>query len=133
MPMYRYNIEELRRAVLNGPEVHPGASIVRAETHQFLLQFADRTRVAANLKVNFYVLYMWVLRCNLDFQDRKSACYDIILFICPYIHAPLMRTNYVVTYRSAMWSSVICVTGTSYYSTASRLCTRCPSWRTRSR
>ena len=49
--VYRYNIEELRRAVLNGPEMHPGASIVRAETHQFLLQFADRTRVAANLKV----------------------------------------------------------------------------------
>ena len=73
--IYRYNIEELRRAVLNGPEVHPGASIVRAETHQFLLQFADRARVAANLKVNFYVLYMWVLRCKLDFQDRKSACF----------------------------------------------------------
>ena len=58
--MYRYNIEELRRAVLNGPEVHPGASIVRAETHQFLLQFADRARVAANLKVRLRMCVLFV-------------------------------------------------------------------------
>jgi DNA-directed RNA polymerase III subunit RPC1 len=47
----RYNIEELKRNVLNGPDVHPGAVIVRSETHHFLLQFADRAKVASNLRV----------------------------------------------------------------------------------
>lgn len=47
----RYNVEELRRAVMNGPDVHPGAVIVRSDTFSCLLQFADRGRVASTLKV----------------------------------------------------------------------------------
>ena len=49
----RYNIEELRRAVINGPHIHPGAVIVRSAFQSSLLQFADRVKVAANLKVEF--------------------------------------------------------------------------------
>lgn len=46
----KHNIEQLRTYIMNGPEVHPGAIIVRSDTHHFLLQFADRKRVADFLK-----------------------------------------------------------------------------------
>jgi DNA-directed RNA polymerase III subunit RPC1 len=48
----RYNIEKLRKCVLNGPEKHPGANMVRTESFPIALQFAARDRVAANLRVS---------------------------------------------------------------------------------
>ena len=40
----RYNIDLMRKLVLNGPEKHPGANIVRSGQHVSALQYADRER-----------------------------------------------------------------------------------------
>jgi DNA-directed RNA polymerase III subunit RPC1 len=49
----RYNIEKLRTCVINGPEVHPGANLIRAENgnRTFALQFANRDRSASLLRI----------------------------------------------------------------------------------
>lgn len=47
----RYNIEKLRKCVLNGSEIHPGANIIRTGNFVISLQFASRERAAENLKV----------------------------------------------------------------------------------
>ena len=63
----RYNIEELKRMILNGPDVHPGAQIVRSGVYQYLLQFADRQKVANNLKMG-------------DVVERHMKNDDVVLF-----------------------------------------------------
>jgi DNA-directed RNA polymerase III subunit RPC1 len=56
----RYNIEKLRKCVLNGPDVHPGANMVRiaGTNHTLALAFADKDRASTNLKVILLLLSM---------------------------------------------------------------------------
>lgn len=65
----RYNIEELRRCVINGPDVHPGANIIRHGHGNFAvtLQFADRKKAAQNLRIG-------------DIVERHMHDGDIVLF-----------------------------------------------------
>jgi DNA-directed RNA polymerase III subunit RPC1 len=63
----RYNIERLRKMVLNGPDIHPGANIVRSGFHISALQYADRERAALNLKIG-------------DIVERHMDDDDVVLF-----------------------------------------------------
>ncbi len=49
----RYNIEKLRKLVLNGPSVHPGANLIRMGDGSFVksLAFGDRAKAASGLRV----------------------------------------------------------------------------------
>lgn len=64
----RYNIEKLRKCVLNGPEKHPGANLIRKnDTFALTLQFADRERSAQSLAIG-------------DIVERHMDDGDIVLF-----------------------------------------------------
>jgi DNA-directed RNA polymerase III subunit RPC1 len=64
----RYNIDKLKKCVINGPEVHPGANMIR-QANGFVksLAFGDRQRVAASLKIG-------------DIVERHMEDDDIVLF-----------------------------------------------------
>lgn len=66
----RYNIEKLRERVRNGPDVHPGANLIRqAGENSFVksLAFADRERAAETLRVG-------------DTVERHMEDGDVVLF-----------------------------------------------------
>jgi len=64
----RYNIEKLRKCVLNGPNVHPGANMVRTEKGFVKsLMYGDRERAAASLSIG-------------DVVERHMENDDIVLF-----------------------------------------------------
>lgn len=49
--VHAHNIEKLRRAIINGPDVHPGANIVEyASGAKIFLRYGDRSLVAAKLR-----------------------------------------------------------------------------------
>lgn len=65
----RYNIEKLRRCVLNGPETHPGANLIRSENglRTFALMYANREKSASMLRIG-------------DIVERHMEDGDIVLF-----------------------------------------------------
>ncbi len=65
-----YNIEELRKLVINGPDIHPGANYVIKATkggYRMYLKYADRYKVAEMLEVG-------------DIVERHLMDGDIVLF-----------------------------------------------------
>jgi DNA-directed RNA polymerase III subunit RPC1 len=96
----RYNIDRMRQLVLNGADIHPGANIVRSGNMVLSLQFADRTRVANNLKV--------VIQTTSFFTTGFNLC---------LIRSAILWRG---TCRTTMW----------FCSIASLRFTRCPSWHT---
>jgi DNA-directed RNA polymerase III subunit RPC1 len=65
----RYNIEKLRQRVRNGPDVHPGANLIRMKDGSFVksLSFGDRELVAKNLRYG-------------DVVERHMEDDDVVLF-----------------------------------------------------
>jgi DNA-directed RNA polymerase III subunit RPC1 len=66
----RYNIEKLRQRVLNGPDVHPGANLIRpGGENSFVksLAYADRERAAQTLRIG-------------DIVERHMEDGDVVLF-----------------------------------------------------
>lgn len=66
----RYNIEKLREIVRNGPDVHPGANLIRqAGDNSFVksLAFGDRERAAETLRIG-------------DTVERHMQDGDVVLF-----------------------------------------------------
>lgn len=63
----RYNIEKLRKLIINGPDVHPGANLIRSGNMVISLQFADREKSAKNLKIG-------------DIVERHMNDDDVVLF-----------------------------------------------------
>ena len=66
----RYNIKKLKERVRNGPEVHPGANLIRMSGDgSFVksLAFGDRERAAKNLKIG-------------DIVERHMEDDDVVLF-----------------------------------------------------
>jgi DNA-directed RNA polymerase III subunit RPC1 len=62
------NLNRLRRAVINGEDVHPGASqIEHANGVRISLRYGDRTRTALELKVG-------------DIVERHLCDGDVVLF-----------------------------------------------------
>ncbi len=49
--VHAHNISKLRKAIMNGPDVHPGANIVEyANGAKVFLRYGDRALVAAKLR-----------------------------------------------------------------------------------
>ena len=65
----RINMEKLRQRVRNGPDVHPGANLIRMKDGSFVksLAFGDREAVAKNLRIG-------------DVVERHMEDGDIVLF-----------------------------------------------------
>jgi len=65
----RFNIEKLRELVRNGPDVHPGANLIRMRDGSFVksLAFGDRSVAARNLRFG-------------DIVERRMEDDDIVLF-----------------------------------------------------
>lgn len=66
----RYNIDKLKARVLNGPDVHPGANLIRpAGENSFVksLAFGDRERAAKDLRIG-------------DTVERHMEDGDVVLF-----------------------------------------------------
>ena len=66
----RYNIDKLKARVLNGPDVHPGANLIRpAGENSFVksLAFGDRKRAAKGLRIG-------------DIVERHMEDDDVVLF-----------------------------------------------------
>jgi DNA-directed RNA polymerase III subunit RPC1 len=65
----RYNIDKLRQRVRNGPDVHPGANLVRMKEGAFVksLVFGDRNVAAKNLRIG-------------DVVERHMQDDDVVLF-----------------------------------------------------
>jgi DNA-directed RNA polymerase III subunit RPC1 len=82
----RYNISKLRKAVLNGPDIHPGANIIRTDTFALTLQFANRETAANNLKEG-------------DIVERHMHDGDIVLFNRqPSLHKMSIMSHRVKVY-----------------------------------
>lgn len=63
----QHNIEGLRRAVLNGTDVHPGANFVSRGDNKKFLKFGDRKAIAESLAIG-------------DIVERHIIDGDIVLF-----------------------------------------------------
>lgn len=65
----RYNIQKLRQCVKNGPNVHPGANLIRVRDGSFVksLAFGDRELEAKNLRFG-------------DVVERHMEDDDVVLF-----------------------------------------------------
>jgi DNA-directed RNA polymerase III subunit RPC1 len=65
----RFNLRELRQAVINGPDVHPGANFVQSEAGGLkrYLRFGDRARIAKDLRFG-------------DVVERHLKDGDVVLF-----------------------------------------------------
>ncbi|TYZ65031.1 hypothetical protein PybrP1_003004 [[Pythium] brassicae (nom. inval.)] len=65
----RYNLAKLRQCVVNGPNVHPGANVIRLEGQKFTknLLYGDRASLADELKVG-------------DVVERHMEDGDVVLF-----------------------------------------------------
>lgn len=66
--VHRHNIEKLKRLIVNGPEVHPGANFVQqGNGMKKFLKFAPRQTIANELKIG-------------DIVERHLCDDDIVLF-----------------------------------------------------
>ena len=65
----RYNLDKLRQCIINGPEVHPGANVIRVERTGLIknLLYGDRSRLADDLAIG-------------DIVERHMEDGDIVLF-----------------------------------------------------
>jgi DNA-directed RNA polymerase III subunit RPC1 len=68
-PVSRINIEKMRQCVRNGPDVHPGANLIRMRDVAFVksLAFGNREQAARNLKIG-------------DIVERHMQDGDVVLF-----------------------------------------------------
>jgi DNA-directed RNA polymerase III subunit RPC1 len=62
-----YNIEKLKAAVRNGPDIHPGANFVSRDANKKFLRFGNRAAIADGLAVG-------------DIVERHVNDGDIVLF-----------------------------------------------------
>ena len=63
----RYNLQRLQALVVNGPDVHPGANMIRTSQRTHTLMYGDRTKSAAALQIG-------------DVVERHMVDDDIVLF-----------------------------------------------------
>ncbi|KAL7553153.1 hypothetical protein ACHAWF_018055 [Thalassiosira exigua] len=96
----RYNIEKLRERVRNGPDVHPGANLIRpAGENSFVksLVFGDRERAAQTLRVG-------------DIVERHMEDGDVVLFNRqPSLHKLSIMSHHVKVLQWRTFRFNICV------------------------
>ena len=97
----RYNIEKLRERVLNGPDVHPGANLIRqAGENSFVksLAFGDKERAALSLRIG-------------DIVERHMEDGDIVLFNRqPSLHKQSIMSHHakVMPWRTFRFNICVC-------------------------
>ncbi|KAL7999807.1 putative DNA-directed RNA polymerase, subunit beta-prime [Plasmopara halstedii] len=96
----RYNLQKLRRCVLNGPKVHPGANVIRIEGQNFTknLLYGDRTSLAEELKIG-------------DIVERHMEDGDIVLFNRqPSLHKMSIMSHRVkvMPWRTFRFNECVC-------------------------
>eukprot|EP00644_Phytophthora_capsici_P003800 jgi/Phyca11/108224/e_gw1.15.640.1 len=96
----RYNIEKLRKCVVNGPNVHPGANIIRIEGQKFTknLMYGDRASLADELKIG-------------DIVERHMEDGDIVLFNRqPSLHKMSIMSHRVkvMPWRTFRFNECVC-------------------------
>uniref|UniRef100_H3G8F7 DNA-directed RNA polymerase subunit n=1 Tax=Phytophthora ramorum TaxID=164328 RepID=H3G8F7_PHYRM len=96
----RYNIEKLRKCVVNGPNVHPGANIIRIEGQKFTknLLYGDRASLADELKIG-------------DVVERHMEDGDIVLFNRqPSLHKMSIMSHRVkvMPWRTFRFNECVC-------------------------
>jgi DNA-directed RNA polymerase III subunit RPC1 len=97
----RYNIEKLRQRVRNGPDVHPGANLIRqAGENSFVksLAFGDKERAAQSLRIG-------------DIVERHMEDGDIVLFNRqPSLHKQSIMSHHakVMPWRTFRFNICVC-------------------------
>ena len=97
----RYNIDKLKARVLNGPDVHPGANLIRpAGENSFVksLAFADRKRAAKGLRIG-------------DIVERHMEDGDVVLFNRqPSLHKLSIMSHQVkvLQWRTFRFNTCVC-------------------------
>lgn len=96
----RYNIEKLRQCVRNGPDVHPGANLIRLRDNSFVksLAFGDREIAAKNLRIG-------------DVVERHMEDGDIVLFNRqPSLHKVSIMAHHVkvLEWRTFRFNTCVC-------------------------
>jgi len=98
--VYPANIELMRKLVMNGPEIHPGANFVEVKGSKLkkYLRFGNRPAIARDLKVSIYnkILFYFLPNCfnsnifikpicipNEMIHHQLSFCFNVLLvFSC---------------------------------------------------
>lgn len=97
----QYNIEKLRERVRNGPDVHPGANLIRQPgENSFVksLAFGDKTRAALSLRIG-------------DIVERHMEDGDIVLFNGqPSLHKQSIMSHHakVMPWRTFRFNICVC-------------------------
>jgi DNA-directed RNA polymerase III subunit RPC1 len=96
----RYNLEKLRRCVVNGPSVWPGANVIRIEGQKFTknLLYGDRASLADELKIG-------------DIVERHMEDGDIVLFNRqPSLHKMSIMSHRakVMPWRTFRFNECVC-------------------------
>ncbi len=97
----RYNIDRLRRMVINGPDVHPGANFVTHADNPFAkksLKWGDRTEIAKKIRIG-------------DIVERHLIDGDYVLFNRqPSLHrlSIMCHQAKVLPYRTLRFNPIDC-------------------------
>ncbi len=118
------NIQFLRKLILNGPDVHPGANFLlqRGMDQKKFLKFGNRQKIAHDLKVvhniRFFVVRMRVFMCFFfivlqygDVVERHLIDNDIVLFNRqPSLHKLSIMAFYakVMPHRTFRFNECVC-------------------------
>ena len=95
-----FNIERLRKNVINGPDIHPGATYLTLQSSGFkrFLKFGNRTKLAADLMIG-------------DTIDRHLQDNDIVLFNRqPSLHKLSIMSHFVKVrpWRTFRFNECVC-------------------------
>ena len=97
----KFNIEILRQAVINGPDMHPGANYIKSEDSGGLkryLRFGDRQKIARDMRIG-------------DVVERHLRDGDVVLFNRqPSLHKLSIMAHYAVIrpWRTFRFNECVC-------------------------
>jgi DNA-directed RNA polymerase III subunit RPC1 len=99
-PVSHITIEKLRQCVRNGPDVHPGANMIRLKDGSFVksLAFGDREVAAKNLRIG-------------DIVERHMEDGDVVLFNRqPSLHkvSIMAHRTKVMAFRTFSFNTCVC-------------------------
>ncbi|KAK9768440.1 DNA-directed RNA polymerase III subunit C1 (rpo31) [Basidiobolus ranarum] len=97
--VFEHNIERLRKNVLNGPDIHPGANfIVQGNGFKKFLKYAKREQIASDLRIG-------------DVVERHLSDGDVALFNRqPSLHKLSIMAHYVTVkpWRTFRFNECVC-------------------------
>lgn len=86
------NIELMRKLVMNGPEIHPGANFVELQGSKLkkYLRFGNRPAIAKDLKVSIFNLTLCMI-----YQNILLSLDIFLFFVIKVIHTYTIRINLI--------------------------------------